>query len=75
MKYEGLLEDFDNIRETQPYAVGKVIDEAQKYIEFLEGKQDTFNKLVDYFNELDESDTNETKKEILDHLLTIIPAE
>ena len=32
MKYEGLLEDFDNIRETQPYAVGKVIDEAQKYI-------------------------------------------
>ena len=75
MKYEGLLEDFDNIRETQPYAVGKVIDEAQNYIEYLEGKEETLNKLVDYFNQLDESKGFESKKEILDKILTILPAE
>ena len=75
MNYEGLQTDFDNIRSTQPYAVGKVVDEAQNYIEYLEGKEATLNKLVAYLNELDESKKIETKKEILDHLLTILPAE
>jgi len=75
MKYEGLLEDFDNIRQTQPYVVGKVIDEAQKYIEYLEGKEEALDKVVEYLNQLDESTRNETKKEILDHFLTILPAE
>jgi len=75
MNYEGLQTDFDNIRSTQPYAVGKVVDEAQNYIEYLEGKESTLNKLVDYFNELDESKGFESKKEILDKILTILPAE
>ena len=75
MNYEGLQTDFDNIRSTQPYAVGKVVDEAQNYIEYLEGKEATLNKLVDYFNELDESKGFESKKEILDKILTILPAE
>jgi len=75
MNYEGLQTDFDNIRQTQPYVIGKVIDEAQNYIEYLEGKESTLNKLVDYFNELDESKGFESKKEILDKILTILPAE
>jgi len=75
MNYEGLFEDFNNIRSTQPYAVGKVVDEAQNYIEYLEGKESTLNKLVDYFNELDESKGFESKKDILDKILTILPAE
>ena len=75
MNYEGLQTDFDNIRSTQPYAVGKVVDEAQNYIEYLEGKESTLNKLVDYFNELDESKGFESKKDILDKILTILPAE
>jgi len=75
MNYEGLQTDFDNIRQTQPYVIGKVIDEAQNYIEYLEGKEETLNKVVAYLNELDESKKIETKKEILDHLLTILPAE
>jgi len=75
MNYEGLHTDFDNIRQTQPYVVGKVIDEAQNYIEYLESKEETLNKVVAYLNELDESTKAETKKEILDHLLTILPAE
>ena len=75
MNYEGLFEDFNNIRSTQPYVIGKVIDEAQNYIEYLEGKEETLNKLVDYFNQLDESKGFESKKEILDKILTILPAE
>ena len=75
MNYEGLQTDFDNIRQTQPYVIGKVIDEAQNYIEYHEGKEETLNKVVAYLNELDESKKIETKKEILDHLLTILPAE
>ena len=75
MNYEGLFEDFNNIRSTQPYVIGKVIDEAQNYIEYLEGKESTLNKLVDYFNELDESKGFESKKDILDKILTILPAE
>jgi hypothetical protein len=75
MNYEGLETDFNNIRQTQPYVVGKVIDEAQNYIEYLEGKEDVLNKVVEYLNELDVSTKNETKKEILDHLLTILPSE
>ena len=44
MKHPGLTEDFGNIRETQVYAVGKVIDEAEKYILFLEGKEDALRR-------------------------------
>jgi hypothetical protein len=75
MRYDGLFEDFNNVRETQTYAVGKVVDEAQNYIEYLEGKEDVLNKLVDYFNQLDESKGFESKKEILDKVLTILPSE
>jgi hypothetical protein len=75
MNYEGLFEDFNNIRSTQPYAVGKVIDEAQNYIEYLEGKENTLNQLVDYFNQLDESNGFESKSDILGKILTILPPE
>jgi hypothetical protein len=75
MKYEGLFEDFNNIRSTQPYAVGKVVDEAQNYIEYLEGKEETLNRLVDYFNQLDESNGFESKSDILGKILTILPSE
>jgi len=75
MRYDGLLEDFDNLRSTQSYAVGKVVDEAQNYIEYLEGKEDVLNTLVDYFNQLDESKGFESKKEILDKVLTLLPSE
>lgn len=75
MRYDGLLEDFDNLRSTQSYAVGKVVDEAQNYIEYLEGKEDALNKVVDYLNQLDESNGFESKKEIMDKMLTILPAE
>jgi len=75
MQYDGLFEDFNNIRSTQSYAVGKVIDEAQNYIEYLEGKEQTLEKLVAYFNQLDESTKNESKAEILNHILTLLPTE
>ena len=75
MNYEGLFEDFNNIRSTQPYAVGKVVDEAQNYIEYLEGKENTLNQLVEYFNALDESKGFESKKDILDKISTILPTE
>ena len=75
MNYEGLFEDFNNIRSTQPYAVGKVVDEAQNYIEYLEGKENTLNQLVDYFNQLDESNGFESKSDILGKILTILPSE
>jgi hypothetical protein len=75
MNYQGLFEDFNNIRSTQPYAVGKVIDEAQNYIEYLEGKENTLNQLVDYFNQLDESNGFESKSDILGKILTILPPE
>jgi hypothetical protein len=65
MKYVELFEDFENVRETQQYAVGKVIDEAQNYIEFLEDKYDAFERLVAYLNKLDESKETETKAQIL----------
>lgn len=65
MKYVELFEDFENVRETQTYAVGKVIDEAQNYIEFLEDKYDGFERLVAYLNKLDESKENETKAQIM----------
>lgn len=49
-KYEGLATDFDNIRETQPYTVGKVIDEAEKYIVYLEGKENLLEQMITYLN-------------------------
>jgi hypothetical protein len=61
MKYVELFQDF----ETQPYAVGKVIDEAQNYIEFLEGKFEAFERIIAHLNKLDESKENETKAQIL----------
>jgi len=75
MRYTGLFEDFENVRTTQPYILGKIVDEAQNYIEYLEVKEDTLERLIDYLNRLDESPLNETKAEILDHLATLLPAE
>lgn len=75
MKHPGLTEDFGNIRETQVYAVGKVIDEAEKYILFLEGKEDALNNVVAYLNQLDATGKNETKAEILDELVKLLPAD
>ena len=73
MRYTGLFEDFENVRTTQPYILGKIVDEAQNYIEYLEVKEDTLERLIDYLNRLDESPLNETKAEILDHLATLLP--
>jgi len=73
MKYQGLHEDFGNIRETQAYAVCKVVDEAQKYIEYLETKEELLENLIGYLNELDESKKNETKQEILEAIGKILP--
>ena len=75
MKYEGLAQDFENIRETQEYAVRKVIDEAQKYIEHLEGKEDLLENLLVFINEINDSFKNETKQEILEGLKKILPYE
>ena len=75
MKYDGLLTDFNNIRETQNYAVGKVVDEAQNYIEYLEGREDLLNGILKYLEELDASDKTETKQEILDTIFKMIPQE
>jgi len=75
MRYTGLFEDFENVRTTQPYIVGKIVDEAQNYIEYLEGKEDTLERLIEYFNQLDESTKTETKAEILAHLATLFPSE
>ena len=74
MMYDRLQTDFDNIRATQPYVVGKVIDEAQDYIEFLEDKQQRLDSVVAYLTELDASPANETKQEILDKLAQLLPA-
>ena len=75
MKYEGLFEDFNNVRETQVYAVGKVIDEAQNYIEYLEGREDTLNSILQYLDQVDGSGKTETKQEILDGIFQLIPQE
>lgn len=63
MKYQELEEDFDNIRSTQSYVVGSVIDEAQRYISHLEGKEDLLENLVKYLNTL--VDSNKSRVEIL----------
>lgn len=73
MKYEGLFEDFNNIRETQVYAVGTVIDEAQKYIEYLEGREEVLDGILQYLDFLDESGKNETKQEILEGIFKLLP--
>jgi hypothetical protein len=75
MRYTGLFEDFDNIRETQTYVVCKIIDEAQNYIEHLEAKEDTLESVVAYLNELDASPKSETKAEILARLVTLLPGD
>ena len=75
MKYEGLAQDFENIRETQQYAVRKVVDEAQKYIEFLEGKENLLENLLVFINEINDSLKTETKQEILEGLKKILPYE
>lgn len=75
MRYEGLFEDFENIRTTQNYVVGKIVDEAQNYIEYLEGKEDSLERVVEYLNRLDESTKMETKAEILAQLATLLPSE
>ena len=75
MKYEGLVEDFDNIRETQNYAVGKVVDEAQKYIEYLEKRDETLDNILKYLDEVDSSGKNETKQDILNGIFNLIPQE
>ena len=75
MKYEGLAEDFENIRATQEYGVRKVVDEAQKYIEHLEGKEQLLENLLVYINEINDSLKNETKQEILEGLKKILPYE
>ena len=72
MKYNELLTDFDNIRETQNYVVGKVIDEAQNYIEYLEMREDILNNVLEYLDKLDNSDKTETKQEILDEIVKIV---
>jgi len=75
MKYEGLFEDFNNVRQTQVYAVGKVIDEAQNYIEYLEGREDVLKSVLQYLDQLDESGKTETKQEILDSIFKLLPQE
>ena len=75
MRYTGLFEDFDNIRETQSHIVCKIIDEAQNYIEYLEAKEDTLESVVAYLNELDASTKTETKAEILARLVTLLPGD
>lgn len=75
MKYEGLFEDFNNVRTTQAYAVGKVIDEAQNYIEYLEGREDVLNNILNYLDEIDGNNKFESKKEILEAILKFIPEE
>jgi len=62
MKYQGLSEDFSNIRQTQTYAVGKVIDEAEKYIEYLEGKEELLEKMITYLNESADDKTIDKSK-------------
>jgi hypothetical protein len=75
MRYTGLFEDFENVRTTQPYILGKIVDEAQNYIQYLEGKEDTLNEVVAYLNELDASTKTEKKAEILAQLVTLIPGK
>ena len=75
MEYVELLTDFENIRETQPYAVGKVIDEAQTYIEYLEGREGVLNNILQYLDTLDSSGLAETKQEILETIFKMIPQE
>jgi len=75
MKYDGLLTDFNNIRETQVYAVGKVIDEAENYITYLEKRDDTLSNILKYLDELDSSGKTETKQEILDAIFKLVPQE
>lgn len=72
MQYTELQQDFDNLRATQTYIVGKVVDEAQNYIEFLEHKNAAFESLLAYLNKLDESKLTETKTEILEGALKLL---
>jgi len=65
MRYDGLLEDFNNLRQTQAYAVGKVVDEAQNYIEYLEAKEDMLEKMIAYLNE-NANNEKITKDQLLD---------
>lgn len=73
MQYQGLLEDFNNIRVTQDYVVVNIINEAQNYIEHLEEKQALLENLLGYINKLNDSLANESKQEILENLKKILP--
>ena len=79
MEYTELEQDFNNLRATQPYIVGKVIDEAQNYIEFLESKQEVLNNVCVLLNELEVrtinkvDDGNDAIRDVLNKLYAIIP--
>lgn len=75
MKYAELFQDFENLRRTQEHPVRIVVDEAQKYIEHLEGKEELLENLLTFINEVNDSFKNETKKEILEGLKKILPYE
>lgn len=53
MKNAGLAQDFANIR---VWENREAIDEAIRYIEFLEGKEDRLTKLEDRLNSVESSD-------------------
>lgn len=67
-----LQTDFDNIREEESYHIGKVIDNAEEYIHFLEQKQRILENAIDYLNKIDDSGKNETKEEILTGFAAVI---
>lgn len=65
MLHEGLVTDFNNIRSTESYVIGAVINEAENYIHFLEDQKAKYDAIAEHLNLLSESKLTETKAEIL----------
>ena len=77
MQNESLSNDFANAKKIDDLAddltnaasnigaLSGILQEAEKYISFLEGKYTLLNAIVDYLNTLSESGKNETKADII----------
>jgi hypothetical protein len=54
MRNKSLQVDFNNLRGEQQ--INQILDEAERYIEFLEGKEDRLTSIENTLNEVSESD-------------------
>lgn len=75
MNYKELEQDFTNVYRTQGDTITSIVREAEKYITYLEKKEDFLRSLEDFFQALETSGKTETKEEILSDLFKLFEKE